>query len=161
MTPLPEPEQSLLYISVFKTFILPIFPIVSIQDIDSFWHRWMSSESTCIELVCLSLIIETGSLISALKRQANTGLIILHSQTRSRKIADAARYIRIEEQHGLSFTQACLLMCVFLRHNAQSGEEYLLKASYSLKEILRTPGLFQNHGESVILLWLSWACLAL
>ncbi|CVK91525.1 uncharacterized protein FMAN_09600 [Fusarium mangiferae] len=160
MTPLTEPEQSLLYISVFKTFILPIFPIVSIQDIDSFWHRWMSSESTCIELVCLSLIIETGSLISALQRQANTGQTILHSQIRSRRIADAARYIRIEEQHDLSFTQACLLMCVFLRHIAQSGEEYLLKASHSLKNILSTPGLFQNHSESVTLMWLSWACLA-
>ncbi|KAK7591937.1 hypothetical protein V3481_006574 [Fusarium oxysporum f. sp. vasinfectum] len=160
MTPLKEPEQSLSYISVFKTFILPIFPIVSIQDIDLFWHRWMSSGSTYIELVCLSLIVETGSLISALKRQATTGQNILPSQIRSRRIADAARYIRIEEQHDLSFVQACLLMCVFLRHNAQSGEEYLLKASYSLKKILRTPELFQNHGESVTLLWLSWTCLA-
>jgi hypothetical protein len=158
--PPPEiPELSLSFITIFKQDILPIFPILSLQDINHLLVQYASSNLTVIELVCLSLLVETGSLLSTLREDDNPSKAMY--QLRSSNIANIARCLDQEKQFSLAYVQACLLMDLFLRQAAQPDEHYLIRASSGLKMLSSDTQLSKDLRESLSLAWLSLTCLTL
>jgi hypothetical protein len=159
MPPPSLSQMSHFFIFTFRIYVLPILPILTIQDIYSLLEKYHSSRLTTIEQACFTLIVETGSLISYLTQQHNAKQAL--DQLRSSNFANAARCIRIEQSYNLNYVRACLLMSFFLRQAAQSDEHYLHCAATGMKILSRDSEFLRDHNESLSLIWLSLTCLAL
>jgi len=150
------PPDSYNFIRTFEVSILPIFPILPLSDVSSLHSKYTTSFLGDMERVCLSLIIEIGSLIYTIDScRAPPGLSLI----RSSNIANAARCIRIEKTRDLDYVRACLLMSLFLRQTGQSYDQHLRQASCSLSNLSTMP--LDSIEESIDLAWLSMTCLAL
>jgi hypothetical protein len=150
--------KEVLFIQAFKDSVLPILPIFSPDDIDLLWDKSKKALLLPIELACLNLFIETGSLILTTRIHWNQGGVISPRNIWSSSITTAVTFIQEEKDPSLILIQAYLLMAFFLQQNARSCDWYLNKAASRLDEIADNG---EAQSEEIALLWLSLSIMKL
>lgn len=138
----PDAPSALDPFGIFKETILPTFPIFFPDEVDRLKDAKLPILP--IEFTKRSLIFELGAWLINIHQCWGMQTQVSLNQTLSQSVAEATVCIQNDTCGGISFIQACLLMALMLRQNAQDYHTYLRLAAAHLKK--QKPGFdtYQN-----------------